>query len=486
MARHRDHVFFYLNGKGCEVSGDNASLMLADFLRQQKNLTGTKIVCAEGDCGACSVLKRAPGQKGFVPFNSCIMPVALLDGCSVVTVEGLSEAETLAPVQKAMVEKHGSQCGFCTPGFVVALAGLVDERLASRRLEPLEEQESKNALTGNLCRCTGYQPILDAAKAIPVSSCRPLSARYGSAQQDQALKKVRQKPLVLEGSAYRVYAPRSLREAAGLLKKQAVQVVGSGTDLGVVHNKRKARLSSWVSLHLVPGLEEVRVTKSKVVVGARVNLTELRQAIRKQEPEFASFLDLFASPQIKNVATLAGNVANASPIGDTPPFLLAMDADIQVQGALRKRKVPIEQFFVGYRKTALKKGELIASIEWKPRGRGDFLRLYKVSQRKDLDISAVSAAFRVQWDAKGRVKDARIALGGVAATPVRLKPVEKLMKGRAWDESLRLDATKAIQSAIQPMSDLRGTAAFRRVLVENLLRRFFREALQFRESGGLR
>jgi xanthine dehydrogenase small subunit len=407
--------------------------MLADYLRMARGLTGTKIVCPEGDCGACSVLKKAPGEKTYTSFNSCIMPVALLDGSRVITVDALEEEEGLSPAQQAMVEKHGSQCGFCTPGFVVALTGLVEKRLARKDTEAIREKEAKNALTGNLCRCTGYQPILDAACAIPLAKCQPLSRRFDTPGQERELKRVRSQPVAIEAEELRFYAPRSLRDAADILNRRSARIAGAGSDLGVFHNKRKLRLDSWVSLHLVPKLDEVRVARSKVSVGARASLTTLRQALEKTEPEFAHFLDLFASPQIKNVATLAGNVANASPIGDTPPFLLAMDAEVLVQSARAKRKVPIHKFFVDYRKTALKKGELIAAIEWKPRGAGDFLRLYKVSQRKDLDISAVSAVFRVSWDAKGRVKDARVALGGVAATPLRIFKVEAVLRGREWN-----------------------------------------------------
>ncbi len=471
-----------------EVGADHAGLMLADFLRKQQGLTGTKIVCAEGDCGACSVLKRAPGEEYYTPFNSCIMPVALVDGWSLVTVEGLAAQDgALSPEQKAMRECHGSQCGFCTPGFVVTLAGLTEKRRACGQSEPITPESAKNALTGNLCRCTGYEPILKAAVSM-TAAVEPLAKRYSSSAQEAEIKRALKQDVVMDSDSFRFAAPRTLRAASDILsggarsKDGGVRLISSGTDLGVVHNKRKLRLNSLLSLHLVPGLEKIDVTKERVRVGARASLTHVRTAMKNSDPEFARFLDLFASPQIKNVATLVGNVANASPIGDTPPFLLSMDAQVVAQGPRVQRKIPIAEFFLDYRKTALKKGELIVAIEWKPRGAGDFLRLYKVSQRKDLDISAVSCAFRVVWGKEGVVKDARIALGGVAATPLRFLKVEAALRGQVWNDELRVAASQVLQNEMKPLADLRGTAAFRRVLVENLFRRFFREAAAARDG----
>jgi xanthine dehydrogenase small subunit len=475
----RDKIVFYLNGKRQEAGAEDAAMMLADYLRVRRSLPGTKIVCAEGDCGACTVLRLVPGRTGdqYQAVNSCILTVAQMDGSSLVTVDALADGDKLSPVQEAMVRCHGSQCGFCTPGFVMALTGLVEKRQGK---EGFTAVEAKNALTGNLCRCTGYQPIVDATMAIRPSECIPLKKRYYSASQGKELKAAAAKPVRIAGSEFSFFAPKTFKDASAYLKKNPdARILSAGTDLGVLHNKRRRRLTRALSLHLVPGLDKIQLKgASRVSVGAGASLTELRRFLKKRVPEFARFLDVFASPQIKNVATLAGNVANASPIGDTPPFLLVAGAEVHAAGGRGKRVIPIDRFFEGYRKTALKPGEAIAAIEFEIPRKTETLSLYKVSQRKDLDISSVSAAFRVEWQgtgAKRRIARARIAMGGVAATPVRLRRTEEALAGAAPDRATLERAIGVLQSEIEPISDLRGSSAFRRVVTENLLRRFFEE-----------
>ncbi len=483
MAPLRNHIVFYLNGKCHEVAGERAGWMLADYLRYDRGLTGTKIVCAEGDCGACTVLRHFPrplrgGQGGvaFLPMNACIATVAQMDGSSIITVDALAEGEKLSPPQRSMMECHGSQCGFCTPGFVMALTGLVEKRLRRKDRGPVSAQEAKNALTGNLCRCTGYQPIVDAATALDIKQCASVEERFWSLAQERDLRKVLSSPVALEAGEFSFYAPRTLKEAAAYLKRHRdARILSAGTDLGVAHNKRKLRLTRVVSLHLIGALHEMKKTgKSRLKVGARVTLTELRQAVKSSVPEFARFLDLFASPQIKNVATLAGNVGNASPIADTPPFLLAANATVHLQGPRGKRLVALDQFYVAYRKTAMKVGEFITAIEFDVPRPGERLALYKISQRKDLDISAVNAAFRATWGKKG-ITNLRIAFGGVAATPLRLKKTERVLQGKALSAETLALAVATMHNEVTPLSDLRGSAAFRRVLCESLLLKFFHE-----------
>jgi xanthine dehydrogenase small subunit len=490
----RTRPIFYLNGERHEPAPEHSGWILADYLRQQRLLTGTKIVCAEGDCGACTVLRYypRPGRRGmprYLAVNSCILTVAQLDGSSLVTVDALAEArehdKELHPVQKAMMSCHGSQCGFCTPGFVMALSGLVEKKLCEKALAPITPQEAKNATTGNLCRCTGYQPIIDAAVSIPVKKVRSVAERFYCRAQALDLAQIARKPLRIEAPGFRFFAPRTLREAALFLKKNPdARILGGATDLGVVHNKRKLRLTDILSLHLVDELYGIELKKDKLLVGSRVTLSELRAATREKIPELARFLDLFASPQIKNVATLAGNLANASPIGDTLPYLLVSGARVHLTGPRGKRAVAIEDFFKGYRKTALKPGELIARIELEVPDRAEALRLYKISQRRDLDISTVSGAFRLKWKDRKRAEIAsvRIGLGGVAATPLRLPKTEAFLKGcnpaaPDWRERLTR-AVDILHSEMTPMSDLRGSAAFRRVAAENLFRKFFEGELR--------
>jgi xanthine dehydrogenase small subunit len=479
----RDSVVLYLNGERLVIPAAQAGWMLSDFLRYERNLTGTKVVCAEGDCGACSVLRYVPGRSStplFLPINSCIMTVAQCDGTSLVTVDALSENGELSPVQSAMVASHGSQCGFCTPGFVVAITGLVEKKLcAGIRSGSCSARDAKNALTGNLCRCTGYQPIVDATTAIDLEKCRTVAARFFSKRQAADLKKIRSNPLRVESENYTFYAPKRLADAArAAAKNPSARIVAAATDLGVAVNKGKTKLPEVISLHLVDELYAMKVAKNRISVGARVTLAELRVAVKEKIPEFARFLDLFASPQIKNSATLIGNVVNASPIGDTPPFLLVAGATVHIVGPRAKRKIPLEKFYLGYRKTALRRGELVSAIEFDIPAAAESLALFKTSQRKDLDISAVNAAFRVDWTDRGRtkMKSVRIALGGVAATPVRALRAEKALSGKEPSPEVLGRALEILHGEITPMSDLRGTSEFRRVLVENLFSKFFREA----------
>ncbi|MES2855442.1 MAG: FAD binding domain-containing protein [Bdellovibrionota bacterium] len=480
----------YINGKRHEIGAQHASTMLADYLRLDAGLTGTKIVCAEGDCGACTVLRAFPAQKSstknspaYLPVNSCIMTMAQLDGSSLVTVDALASEDVqtnkLTPVQNSMMKCHGSQCGFCTPGFVMALTGLVEKKLCSKLPTAIGDKEAKNATTGNLCRCTGYQPIIEAAVDIDVKSCESVEKKFSSRMQTSELKKAASEPLTLESESFGFYAPTKMRDAVAYLKRHPeTRLIAAATDMGVFHNKWKKRLDRVLSLHLVPELFEIKTLKSgEISVGSRVSLSELREFVKTKVPEFARFLDLFASPQIKNVATLIGNVANASPIADTPPFLLVSNAVVSVVGPTGTREIPIEKFFLGYRKIALAKGELITSIRFSAMAKNERLSLKKVSERKDLDISAVNAAFRMRLDKKS-ITEVKIAFGGIAATPVRLLKTEKVLIGKKIDSNLIASAVATLQSEIAPIADVRGTAAFRRVLAENLVRRFLSEAAE--------
>lgn len=487
----RHEAVFYLNGKRVEVGAEHAQMMLADYLRYSKGLTGTKIVCAEGDCGACTVLRSFAGFEGelreseFQPINACIVTVAQMDGSSLVTVDALAVGEALSPVQTAMMSCHGSQCGFCTPGFVMALTGLVEKKKGAKEAV-ISARDAKNALTGNLCRCTGYQPILDAAASIKPLENVSMKSRFSSKTQVRDLQLATAKPLLIEGDDYRFQAPTSLKQAAQILSKApTIKLVGAATDVGVSHNKWRERLTNLLSLHLIPELYEMKSARVKgqgarLSVGARVTLTELRAKAEDVVPELARFLDIFASPQIKNLATLIGNVANASPIADTPPFLLVSDAVVEVLGAGGKRSIPIEKFFLGYRKTALRRGEFITTIHFAIPGQDEVLGLRKVSERKDLDISAVNAAFYVGWSdrEKGTIKSVRIAIGGVAATTLRLKKMEASLVGQTLTDEVLNRAVEILHDEITPIGDVRGSSAFRHVLVENVVRRFFAEARQ--------
>ncbi len=479
--KKRDFILFYLNGERHEVRNDDCGLMLSEYLRIVKNLTGTKIVCAEGDCGACSVLRYFPysakKENIFLPINSCIATVAQMDGSSLITVEALG----FTPVQRAMVNCHGSQCGFCTPGFVMALTGLVEKKICSKNISAnLTAQESKNALTGNLCRCTGYQPIIDAAQSIDLTKYGSVNEKFLSAPIKKDLLKNLKIPVEIKNDDFYFMAPIKNLDAAKALSKKN-QLLAAATDLGVVHNKRKIKLNQLVSLHMVSDLYQIKKTKNRLSVGARITLAELRTQIKDLIPEFANFLDLFASPQIKNIATLVGNVATASPIADTPPFLLTMNTTVEIQGPKSKRTVDLESFFKGYRKIDLKPNELITRLNFDIPKKNEILKLYKVSERKDMDISAINFALRLSWSDQAQteknlqIKDLKIAVGGVAATTLRLYKTEKFLINKSPTAENLEKAAEIIHQEIAPLSDLRASDSFRHIVAENLFHKFFRE-----------
>lgn len=477
----RNSVIFYLNGKRHSVSDNRAGLMLADYLRYDQALTGTKVVCAEGDCGACSVLRYFPHTSGvdnnhFIPINSCITPVATLDGASLLTVESLKEDERLHEAQRAMVDCHGSQCGFCTPGFVMALTGLVEEKI-TRKQTNISEQEAKNCLTGNLCRCTGYKGIIDAAVNVDVKKEKLLKDRYVDAAQLKDLASVYEDGVAIESDGFSFFAPKTIEEAVKYLAANPdARIIASSTDLGVVHNKRKLHLSKLLSLHLIKELYDISGEET-IRLGARVTMTEFRHYLKDRIPEVANYLDIFASPQIKNIATVVGNVANASPIGDTPPVLLALDAKVILHGSNGERTVELSKFFLDYRKTDRKSDEIIKAIEFKKPAKTSSFKAYKNSNRKDLDISAVNMVVRVDWDDK-KISDIRIAAGGIAATPLRLKKTEDALRGQILSKQLTEKVCNDIHAEFNPLSDLRASSAYRRVLVENYLMRFFKQEAQ--------
>lgn len=474
----RKNIIFYLNGTRHEVGAQMGSMMLAEYLRYEKSLTGTKIVCAEGDCGACSVLRYFPHVAGtdtenYLPINSCITLVAQLDGSSIVTVDALKQEGILHEAQRAMVDCHGSQCGFCTPGFVVALTGLVEEKI-SKKEKSINNQEAKNCMTGNLCRCTGYQSIVNSALSIDLAKCESIKKRYYSEKQEVDLIQTFNEGVNLQGEEFAFFAPKTLVEAVNyLLTDPEIRIMGGASDLGVVHNKRKIKINKVLSLHLIPELYKMKEEQGEVYFGARVTHSEFRHFIKDLVPEFATYLDIFASPQIKNIGTIVGNIANASPIGDTPPALLALEAEVCIFGPAGAREVPLSKFFLAYRKTDLKQGEILTGLKFKVPAKTSSVRFFKNSNRKDLDISAVNIAFKVDWkdDTKKEIKDIKIAAGGVAATPLRFVKTEELLK-KNFDIEL---AVKELHSEFQPLSDVRASSAYRHILVENLFRRFFQE-----------
>ena len=445
-----------LNGEPCEIRRVPPATTVLDWLRTEKRLTGTKEGCAEGDCGACTVVLGIPDGGGmrYEAANSCLMAVPQLAGKALLTVEGLANGG-LHPLQRAMVEADASQCGFCTPGIVMALAAFLQGGG-----EP-EIDAIHDALAGNLCRCTGYRPIVDAARRAGRAPIAPPAAPVPDA------------PAEYRAGRQACFAPRTL---AGLVALRVAHpdapILAGGTDLGLLFSKERRAFPAILSVAGVAELRRLEVRAGEIEIGAAVTYTEALPVLDAEYPGMGELIRRIGSPQIRNLGTVGGNIGNASPIGDTLPWLIAMDATLVLAGPGGRREMPIEDFFLDYRKTDLRPGEVIASVRVPRLAASEAFRTYKVSKRYDQDISAVIGAYRLEI-AGGRVRDARIAYGGMAATPKRARRAERALTGRVWDEAAAAAAAEAVAGDFAPIDDFRASAGYRRRVAANLLRRLY-------------
>lgn len=469
-------VFFFVNGKPYRISGPAVFETVANFLRYRLCATGTKIVCEEGDCGACSVMVgRIDGEElVYRPINACIQFLYQINGTHVVTVEGLGSSSSLHPVQEAMVECHGAQCGYCTPGFVVAMCAMYESEV------PPTTRSIRDALTGNLCRCTGYDPIIEAGLRVGRSAVRPLRELYPAGPLLPALRSQLARSVLVEHEGRTFFAPSSIEEAVRFKQEHpGTVIVQGGTDIVVQHNKRGFDPPVVMNLSNVPQLAELSLDGGMLSVGATVTLAELDDRIRALVPEFGGILELFGAPQIRYAGTLAGNVANASPIADSLPFLYVMDAKVELAGTEGRRQVPIESFYLGYKVLDIRPDEIITRILIPlPAGgqSSEVLKLYKVSKRRNLDISTLTAAIRMTVSG-GKVAAPSVAYGGVGPTVLRLSRTESFLDGSAFSLDTFREAGRMAREEISPISDVRGTAAFRGQLAENIMLKFYYECL---------
>ncbi len=458
---------FTLNGRPVNVAGVAPTTTLLDYLRTH-GLTGSKQGCAEGDCGACSVAlvdRDAAGRTTYRAINSCIAFVPMFAGREIVTVEGLAAGDKLHPVQSCMVDHYGSQCGYCTPGFVVSLFE------AYYRDGCREPWQISDQLCGNLCRCTGYRAIRDAATAVlapqPVAGPDEFKARLGSPLAPA-------EALAYAAGAERFFRPSSLADLLAL--KQAhpgTRLVAGATEIGVELNKKFKAFPLLISTEAVPELTRVTKTDAAWHLGAAVTLTCIEEALGGEFPSVAKMLRVFAARQIRNRATLGGNLVTASPIGDSAPVLLTLDASVVLASAAGERTVPLAEFFTGYRQTVLRPDEVMREVVV-PRFDGQLTRrvdFLKVSKRRELDISIVAGAFCVDTDAAGIVRRARIAYGGVAAMPGRARKAEAGLEGRRLADAAAAVAA-ILRDEYQPIDDARGGADYRRGLVVSLWEKF--------------
>ncbi|WP_027260124.1 xanthine dehydrogenase small subunit [Leisingera aquimarina] len=471
---HQTDIRFLLNGKNIVLEEVKATTTLLDFLRLEQRLTGTKEGCAEGDCGACTVLvgRLQNGALRYEAVNACIRFLASLNGCHVVTVEHLSgPGGRLHPVQQAMVEYHGSQCGFCTPGFVMSLYALWMENP-----QP-SEAEVETAVQGNLCRCTGYEPIVRAARAVN---------QYGTPANDYLnterealtgkLKAIQPNARVVTGPEDdRAILPLDAADLAEVLAgNPKATIVAGSTDVGLWVTKFMKPISPVVFVSHLEELKAIELTGDELTIGASVTYTESEAAIRQAFPHLGAYWDRIAGWQVRNMGTIGGNIANGSPIGDTPPVLISLGAEVTLQKQGGSRTLPLEEFFIDYGKQDREPGDFVASIRIPRPMAGQIDAAYKISKRRDEDISSVAAGVSVTVK-DGVIAAARIAFGGMAATPKRAASAEAALVGQPWGEAAFDAAAEAVRQDFTPLSDWRASAEYRSLSASNLLRRFYLE-----------
>ncbi|MEN9799852.1 MAG: hypothetical protein RL653_3549 [Pseudomonadota bacterium] len=459
---------FFLNDKWLELSGIAPTTTLLRYLRDNQRMTGTKEGCAEGDCGACTVVvveEDGQGRPAYRAVNSCLLLLPMLQGKRVYTVEGLRTGDVLHPSQAALMEASGSQCGYCTPGVVMALFE------ACYREDLREPWQLDAALCGNLCRCTGYRPIREAGQKVA-----------GSCPQDRfaaGLAAAAPGPMGLAYSAgpQRFVTPNSLSELWDVLEANpAARLVVGGTDLSLDITKRYAEPTLLVSLEGLKALRGIRDLEDGTTwIGAGTFLTDVESWSCGRNAPLERMLRYFGARQIKNRATVGGNLCTASPIGDLAPVFLALGARFVLASRAGERRVPAEEFFLAYRKTALGPREVLAAVELPRLPAGARVASYKVSKRRELDISTVSAAFYVELNDAGRVTAARLAYGGMAATPARARSAEAAILGLPWNLEAVAAAADELGHDFTPLSDHRGSAVYRLLVARNLLRGFHDE-----------
>ncbi len=462
-----DTIRFILDGEVRTLGDVDPNMTVLIYLREVLGRTGTKEGCAEGDCGACTVVlaELADGGIRYRAVNSCIQLLPTLDGKQLITVESLKQADgSLHPVQRAMVDCHASQCGFCTPGFVMSLFALFkSEDNPSRR-------QIDDALAGNLCRCTGYRPIVDAAVQMYRHPEAPPNAEPEAIERLRAVQ--RRGGLRL---ARRYFAPSDLGALAALTRQHpdAVLLAG-GTDVGLWVTKELRRLDTIIYLGDVAELQRIEVADGQIEIGAAVTLTDAEEVLAAHYPDLGELLRRFASPPIRNAATLGGNIANASPIGDSMPALIALGATLILRRGDATRELPLDRFYKGYRATALRPGEFVERIRVPVATPARRFATYKVSKRLDQDISAVCGAYCLALQ-DHRVDDIRVCYGGMAETPKPATHCQRALAGKPWTEASVTAALPALDRDYQPITDMRASGEYRRLVARNLLRRFFLE-----------
>ncbi|MFT3720023.1 xanthine dehydrogenase small subunit [Pseudorhodoferax sp.] len=477
-------IRFYHRGEIVQVQGPQTTRSVLDWLREDARCTGTKEGCNEGDCGACTVVLGELDGQGALRLesrNACIQFLPTLDGKALFTVEDLQEqcaGAALHPVQQAMVDCHGSQCGFCTPGFVMSLWQCYEQHQAAGT-RPTRQQLA-DGLSGNLCRCTGYRPILDAGQhmfelpAVRLDRAAVAAALHGL-RRPAGLHYAA--PLATrEGTRTdHFHAPATLDELAALrLARPQARLLAGSTDIGLWVNKQFRDVGELIYLGGVAELKRIEERGGELCIGAGASLEDAWRALAQRAPALAEVWLRFASPPIRHAGTMGGNVANGSPIGDAPPILMALDAQVELRQGARVRRLPLTDFYLDYMKNALEPGEFVQGLAVPLAAFARQVRGYKISKRFDCDISALCAGFAIELDG-GTVRSVRLAYGGMAATVRRAAQAEAAIAGRPWTEDTVRAARQALAQDFKPLSDMRASAAYRLQVAQNLLQRLWLE-----------
>jgi len=470
-------IRFLLNDRIEEVGACDPTLTVLDYLREQKTMIGTKEGCAEGDCGACTVVMAELHEDGlrYRSVNSCIQLLASVDGKQLITVENLQPAsDELHPVQQALVDFHGSQCGFCTPGFVMSLFGMYHQ---DRDKTP-DRNAINEALAGNLCRCTGYAPIMRAAEHSLLAGRTDAFSENEAATIRSLVSINHDDMLAFEHKGRLYFSPANIDELCELLSRHpdACMVAGA-TDVGLWVTKNLQVLPVVIYLGNVRELQEMTMDgdSGMLEIGAGVTYTDAMQTICDLYPGFREVMLRLGGLQVRNAGTIGGNIANGSPIGDSPPGLIAANARLVLRSSSGSRDIALEDFFIAYGKQDLRVGECVEKILLPLPGENTKFSTYKLSKRFDQDISAICGAYSLELDGD-RVTALRIAYGGLAATPKRASNCENSLVGGAWDQAAVDRAKQALKQDFEPISDMRASAAYRLSAAQNLLQRFFLES----------
>lgn len=479
MSNLNDSVSFVLDDKVVTEDFRNSALRptttVLNYLRSLPLHKGVKEGCAEGDCGACTVVLgelQPDGPLRYESVDSCLLFLPMIHGKQLITVENLkNDRGELHPVQQAMVETNGSQCGYCTPGFIMSLFSLYKNKNHPSR------EEIDDSLTGNLCRCTGYKPIIEAA----ATSCVHHGMDQFSRNEPQIaslLKSIPRESLQLQTGQQLYLRPAKLSEALSLIRlhPEAFVICGA-TDVALRVTKKHEILKEIID---ISGVEELKLISDKpdvLSIGAGVSLSDAMGSLENNFPALYEMLNVFGSQQIRNVATFGGNLGTASPIGDTLPVLMAYNAKVVLSNSAKRREVSLDEFVVGYRKTARRPDELITAVVLPKMRNGSIVKSYKVSKRKDLDISTVSGGFRLDLNDRQFVENIKLAYGGMAETTKRALNVEKFFVGKPWKREVVEEAMQLVDSEFSPISDARAGAEFRTIAARNLLLKFWSETI---------